>query len=223
MSIDTYLPVWNTLTDSQQLRLRQAASYRSVPAGTLLHSDSDECTGLLLVCTGQLRAYAVSPEGREITLYRLLEGDLCLFSASCIMNGLQFRLMVSCEKAAELWKINAETYKQIMAESAALANYTNEILSARFSDVLWLMEQAMWNSMDQRTAAFLLEESALENTLQLSITHETIANHLGTHREVITRMLRYLQKEGGIQLSRRCISISNPEILMKIAGTDHAY
>lgn len=94
-----------------------------------------------------------------------------------------------------------------MEASAALANYTNEILSSRFSDVMWLMEQIMWKSLDKRVASFLLEETSIEGTNELKITHETIANHLGSHREVITRMLRYFQEEGLVKLSRGKITI----------------
>ena len=88
-----------------------------------------------------------------------------------------------------------------------MANYTNELMAARFSDVMWLIEQIMWKSLDKRVAAFLLEESAIEESRELKLTHEAIANHLGSHREVITRMLRYFQSEGLVRLSRGRITI----------------
>ena len=96
-----------------------------------------------------------------------------------------------------------------MEENAAVANYTNQLMSSRFTDVMWLMEQIMWKSFDKRLAAFLIEESALEETTQLKITHETIAAHLGTAREVVTRMLKYFQTEGVVQLSRGTVEITN--------------
>ena len=92
-----------------------------------------------------------------------------------------------------------------MEESAPVANYTNELMATRFSDVMWLIEQILWKSLDKRVAAFLLEESAIEDSNELKITHEIIANHLGSHREVITRMLRYFQSEGMVRLSRGTI------------------
>ena len=94
-----------------------------------------------------------------------------------------------------------------MSESVQLSNYTNELMAERFSEVMWLIEQIMWKSLDKRVAAFLLDESAIEDSDELKITHETIANHLGTHREVITRMLRYFQSEGMVKLSRGSITI----------------
>ena len=163
--------------------------------------------GLLLVKSGQLRACILSDEGREITIYRLFDRDICLFSASCLLRSAQFNITIEAEKDTSLWVIPAEVYRDIMEASAAAANYTNEIMAARFSEVMWLVEQVMWKSMDKRVAAFLVEEAAIEKTDRLSITHETIANHLGTHREVVTRMLRYLQGEGMVRLSRGVVEL----------------
>ena len=206
-------PIWDRLTPTQRQTLTGAAAERQVRKGAVLHRGSLNCTGLVVVRSGQLRAYILSEEGREITLYRLFDRDLCLFSASCMMRSAQFDITIQAEKDTRLWVIPAEAYRQVMEQSAAAANYTNEIMAARFSEVMWLMEQVMWNSMDRRVAAFLLEESAIEGANRLSITHETIANHLGTHREVVTRMLRYLQEEGMVRLSRGTVELLNEKKL----------
>ncbi len=213
MEFSEYVPIWNQLTPGQRELLSGSLTTRTVKTGTVLHGGGVDCTGLLLVKSGQLRAFILSKEGREVTLYRLFDRDLCLFSASCIMRSIQFDVTITAEKDTELWIIPADIYKRIMEQSAAAANYTNEIMAARFSEVMWLMEQVMWNSMDRRVAAFLLEESAIEGANRLSITHETIANHLGTHREVVTRMLRYLQEEGMVRLSRGTVELLNEKKL----------
>ena len=166
-----------------------------------------------MVKSGQLRAYILSEEGREITIYRLFDRDMCLFSASCIMRSIQFEITIEAEKDTDLWIIPADIYQCIMAESAPVANYTNELMATHFSDVMWLMEQIMWKSLDKRVAAFLLVEASIEGTDTLKITHEYIANHLGSHREVITRMLRYFQKEGIVKLSRGVAEITDTEKL----------
>lgn len=126
-------------------------------------------------------------------------------SLLCLLRSIQFEITIEAEKDTELWVIPAEIYKSIMEESAPVANYTNELMATRFSDVMWLIEQILWKSLDKRVAAFLLEESAIEDSNELKITHEIIANHLGSHREVITRMLRYFQSEGMVRLSRGTI------------------
>ena len=216
MKLQDYFPVWEKLTPAQQKQLEDSRLSRTVKKGTVLHSGSADCTGLLLIRKGRLRAYILSDEGREITIYRLFERDICLFSASCIMRSIQFEVMVEAEKDTELWIIPPDLYKRIMEESAPIANFTNEIMAARFSEVMWLMEQIMWKSFDKRLAQFLLEESMLEGTSTLMLTHETIANHLGTAREVVTRMLRYFQSEGLVKLSRGTVEIADRTALEKL-------
>ena len=181
--------------------------------GDILHNGNYECQGLFCVRSGQIRAFIVSSEGREITLYRLFERDICLFSASCILNSIQFSVIISAEKDSEITVIPSDVYKEIMKTSAPLANYTNEILASRFSEVMWLIDQIMWKSFDKRLAAFLKEESVIENSLSLRITHETIGNHLGSPREVVTRMLKYFASEGIVKLSRGVINIIDPPAL----------
>ena len=219
MDIQSYFPIWNQLTSAQQHLILDSLMERSVQKGTLIHNGSGDCTGLLLVQSGQLRAYILSEEGREITVYRLFDRDLCLFSASCMLRSAQFDLAIEAEKDTTLWVIPAEIYQRVMEESAPAANYTNEVMAARFSEVMWLIEQIMWKSLDRRVAAFLLEEGAIEGASVLKITHETIANHLGTHREVITRMLRYLQSEGMVKLSRGTVELRDKKRLEELRGT----
>ena len=213
MDFSQYFPIWSKLTDDQRQRITQRVMRREVKKGTLLHDGSNECTGLLLVRAGQLRAYILSDEGREITIYRLFDRDMCLFSASCIMRSIQFDITVEAEKDTELWLIPPDVYQSVMNESAAVANYTNEVMATRFSEVMWLMEQIMWKSLDKRLAAFLVEESAIEGSETLKLTHETIAKHLGSHREVITRMLRYFQSEGWVKVSRGTVEILDMDAL----------
>lgn len=219
MSFEHFFPVWDQLTAAQKNRIRDGLIKRQIKKGTMIHNGSMDCTGLLLVKHGQLRAYILSDEGREITLYRLFDRDMCLFSASCIMRSIQFDVAIEAEKDTGLWIIPAEIYKNIMEESASVANYTNELMASRFSDVMWLMEQIMWKSFDKRLAAFLLEESALEGDSTLKLTHEIIANHLGTAREVVTRMLRYFQSEGMVKLAQGTVEICEERRLQELSDT----
>ena len=219
MEFESYFPIWDKLTSAQQEQLKGSAASRMVKKGTALHSGSMDCTGLLLVRHGQLRAYILSDEGREITLYRLFDRDICLFSASCMMRSIQFEMMIEAEKDTALWIVPTEVYQSIMQESAPVSNFTNEIMAARFSEVMWLMEQIMWKSFDKRLAAFLLEESTLEGDNTLKLTHEIIANHLGTAREVVTRMLRYFQSEGMVKLARGTVEICEERRLQELSDT----
>ena len=170
MTLDTFFPIWNQLTPQEQSLLRQNAVERDLPKGTVLSAGPQDCTGLLAVQSGQLRAFILAEEGREVTIYRLLERDICLFSASCMLQSLQFDVSIEVEKDARLWVIAAEAYQRVMQESAPLANYTNQLMAMRFSEVMWLMEQILWKSMDKRLAAFLLEESALSGDSCVRLT-----------------------------------------------------
>ncbi|MBE5785678.1 MAG: Crp/Fnr family transcriptional regulator [Clostridiales bacterium] len=206
MEFRDHFPVWDKLTAAERQRLSDASFSRSAEKGTVLHDGSD-CTGLLLIRSGRIRGYILSPEGREITIYRLFERDICMLSASCIMNSLQFDITIETEADTELWVIPPDAFRDVMQQSAPLANYMNEIMGTRLSEAMWRIEQILWKSMDKRIAAFLLEESVIEESTALHITHETIANHLGTHREVVTRLMRYFQSDGLVRLSRGTVEL----------------
>ncbi len=216
MDFKDLFPIWNKLDNAHKEQLLSRVYLKTVKKGTVIHNATMECTSLFLVKGGQLRAYILSDEGREITLYRLFERDMCLFSASCLMRSIQFEITIEAEKDCELWVIPVRLYQTIMEESATLSNYTNEVMASRFSDVMWLIEQIMWKSLDKRLAAFLLDESIIEDSSKLKITHEEIANHLGSHREVITRMLKYFQNERAVSLSRGAVEITDRSLLEEI-------
>ena len=217
MAFENYFPVWDKLTDSERQLLQSSVIKRSAPKGTLLHNGSADCVGLFVIRSGQLRAFILSDEGKEVTLYRLFERDITLFSASCMMNSIQFDITIEAEKDSELWLIPPEIYKTLMEGSAAVANFTNQLMASRFSEVMWLIEQVMWKSFDKRLAEFLLEESALEESGTIKLTHDKIAAHLGTAREVVTRMLRYFQAEGMVALNRGSVELTDMTKLQELA------
>ena len=215
MNFANYFPIYDKLTTEEQAMLTKYARLHTFTKDTLIHNGSNDCLGLILIKSGQLRAFITSDDGREITIYRLFDRDMCLFSASCMMNNIQFDVVITAEADSEVWVIPTDIYKKIMDQSATLANYTNQLMASRLSEIMWLIEQVMWKSFDKRLAAFLIEESVLEDTNVLKITHEKIANHLGTAREVVTRMLKYFQTEGVVSLTRGSIEITDTNKLQK--------
>ena len=212
-----YFPIWDKMTANQQERLLSVTEFQKVKKGTVLHDGSPDCLGMLLVRSGQLRAYLLSEEGREVTICRFFEMDICLFSASCVMPNMQYDIFIEAEKDTELWIIPACLYQNLMDESLAIANYSHNLITNHFSDVMWLMEQIMWKSFDKRLARFLIEETVLEGSDSLKITHEKIANHMGTAREGVTRMLRYFQGEGMVKLTRGSVDVVDGKRLEKLA------
>jgi len=219
MALSEYFPIWDKLTPDQQERISSISEFRKFKSGTVLHDGSPECMGMLLVKSGQLRAYLLSDEGREVTICRFFEMDICLFSASCVMPNMQFEVFIEAEKDTELWVIPACLYQNLMDESLALSNYSHGLVMGHFSEVMWLMEQIMWKSFDKRLATFLLEETAVEGSDTLKLTHEKIANHLGTAREVVTRMLRYFQNEGLVKLTRGSVIVKDAKRLRALSNS----
>jgi CRP/FNR family transcriptional regulator len=181
-----------------------------------MHGGADDLDGLFLVKKGQARAFIVSESGKEITLYRLLERDMCIFSASCMLRDISFDILVEAEKETEAFLIPSAVYQELMQSSLSVSDYTNRLMSSRFSDVMWVMEQVLFMSFDKRLALFLLEQSNIEGSNRLIITHENIARHMGTAREVVTRMLKYFAAEGMVELFRGGVILKNPEKLRKV-------
>ena len=218
MDFEHYFPIWNKLNKDQRERIHSVSELQKFKAGAVLHDGGPDCLGMLLVRKGQLRAYLLSDEGREITISRFFEMDMCLFSAACVMPNMQFDIFIEAEKDSEVWVIPACLYQNLMDESLAISNYSHDLITNHFSELMWLMEQIMWKSFDKRLAKFLLEECAVEGTNSLHITHEKIANHMGTAREVVTRMLRYFQSEGMVKLTRGTVDIINEKQLRKLSS-----
>ncbi len=210
------LGFWKDLTETQKNTLLQSIVKKQFTCGESMRSSSDNCSGLFLIQSGQVRAYIISEGGKEITLYRLFDRDVCIFSASCIMKNIAFDIYIEVEKETTAFLIPIGIFKKLSEESLAVMAFTNQLMASRFTEVMWIMEQALFMSFDKRLANFLLEQSNIEESDSLWITHEKIANHLGTAREVVTRMLHYFQNEGMVTLKRGGIIISNHKKLEQL-------
>ena len=219
MEFSQCFPIWNKLTAEQQQRLRDVTDLQKIPKGAVVHDGSPECKGMVLVKSGQLRAYLLNEEGREVTICRFFDMDICLFSASCVMPNMMFDVFIEAEKETEIWVIPACLYQNLMDESLPLSNYSHALITNHFSEVMWLMEQIMWKSFDKRLAGFLVEEARIEETNSLKITHEKIAAHLGTAREVVTRMLRWFQSDGMVKLTRGTVELLDPKGLENLSNS----
>lgn len=216
--LEDTLNFWKKLNRAQKNFLQQAIVKKQFAAGEAMHSTSDNCSGLFLIKKGQIRAFIISESGREITLYHLFERDVCIFSAACVMKNISFDVNIEVEKDTEAYLIPTAAFRKLSEESIPVQIFTNQIMASRFSDVMWIMEQALFTSFDKRLANFLLEQSNIQDSETLAITHEKIANHLGTAREVVTRMLKYFQTEGMVSLNRGTIEILDQNKLNRILG-----
>lgn len=207
--------IWNKLKDTEKNNLVKYSKLITYKKGDILYQGSKTCIGLIIVVKGSLRAYLSSDNGKQVTLYKLYENDICLFSASCIMKDINFDINLECEEDLEAIIIPPEKYEFILQDSTIISNYVGKILSSRFSDTIWVLEQFVFHSLDKRLANYLLEQKLKNNVL--TITHEKIANELGSAREVISRMLKYFENEKIIKLNRNNITLLEIQKLERIA------
>ena len=201
------LPFWEHLTDKQkELFLTNARTVHYTKGQSLL-GDQDQCLGLLFIKKGVLRTYITSDEGREITLYRLEDQDICILSASCVLKTIDFDVFIDAETDCDVLQLGSAILSRIMSDNVYVELFSYKLTTERFSDVMWAMQQILFTSFDKRLASFLLEESARGKSDSIRMTHEQIAKYIGSAREVVSRMLKYFAEEGYITLARGGITI----------------
>lgn len=211
-----YFPFWDKLNDSDKEYLCTNSAVVRFDKEQPVHSNS-ECSGLFIVRSGKLRLYMLSEEGKEITLYRLSPGDICMLSASCVLQSITFDVYVDAEMPTECYMISGKAFHTISERVPEVKIYALESAVQRFSDVMWIMQQIVFVSMDKRLAIFLLDEVTENGTDMVTMTHEQIARHLGSAREVITRMLKHFASDGLVEVSRKGIRILDKKTLRDIA------
>ncbi|MEG2892860.1 MAG: Crp/Fnr family transcriptional regulator [Clostridium sp.] len=173
--------------------------------GNTIHIGDESCTGFIIVTSGCLRIFLNSPDGKEITLYKLLKGDSCIFSAACIFNNINFRVNIEAFEDTEVIILPSNQLDDLSKGNPLIKEYILQLTQSKMSDVMWLLEQILFTSFDERLKNYLLEF----NTNVINITHSTIAKDLGTAREVVSRMLKHFENQGMIRLSRGEIEIIN--------------
>jgi len=211
-----YFPFWDDLSDADKNLLCQNSTKVNFSKQQPVH-DNTECTGLFMVKSGRLRIYILSDEGKEITLYRLTAGEVCMLSASCVLQSVTFDVYVDAEDDSECYMISPNAFSAVSERVPAVKIFALETAVTRFSDVMWVLQQIVFMSMDKRLAIFLLEENQVNGTGTVSMTHDQIARHLGTAREVVTRLLKHFSNDGIVEVTRKGVIITDMKKLRSIA------
>ncbi|MFT9057169.1 MAG: Crp/Fnr family transcriptional regulator [Ethanoligenens sp.] len=212
-----HLPPLAGLAETDRAAIRTSGVRASFEKGAAILDRERECNGLILVKSGQLRASFELENGKELTLYRLLAGDVCILSASCVLKNITFEITLEAEKNSVVYFVPAVVWAELNGRNPAAKQFTMDLVAGRFSEVIWVMEQMATKNMGQRVAAFLLEQSVLDGTEQLSITHDTVAKNLGTAREVVSRVLKYMENDGLLALSRGKITLTQVKKLRELS------
>lgn len=210
------LPFWGEISQSDRDYICRNSFALTYPKGKNIH-DGNECSGVIFVRSGCLRLYMMSEDGKSITLYRLYKGDMCMLSASCVLQTITFDVYIDAEENSECYVISGSAFADVSDRNPQIKIFALETAVSRFSDVMWVMQQILFMSMDKRLAIFLLDEAARTNSDTITLTHEQIARYMGSAREVVSRMLKYFANEGIVEVSRGGIKILDKKRLRKLA------
>jgi CRP/FNR family transcriptional regulator len=210
-------PFWDKITEKERKFICDHSVSASYGKGTTVHN-STECSGVFFVRSGCLRVYIMSEDGKEITLYRLHKGGMCMLSASCVLQAITFDVFVDAEEDSECYMISGPAFAAVSENNPDVKIFALETAVSRFSDVMWVMQQILFMGMDKRLAIFLLDEASKTGSDTIKLTHEQIAKYMGSAREVVTRMLKYFTAEGMISASRtEGIKLLDKKRLRKLA------
>lgn len=213
------LPFWDRLTDSQRGLLASRAMLVGFEAGENIHGGDKDCLGVLLVLSGVLRSYLLSEDGKEATVYRLGAGDVCTLTASCILEAVTFQMHIDSEEKSEAILIPIDVFSSLSEENIYVENFSYKNIAERFSDVISAMERMLFMSLEQRLAAFLLDEMSRGGSDTIRYTHEHIARLIGSAREAVSRALKQMSLSGLVEISRGGVRILDKSAMYaKISG-----
>lgn len=212
------LPFWDKLTESQKELLSSRARLICLGAGESVHDGDSDCLGVLLVFSGVLRAYLLSEDGKEVTIYRLRAGDVCMLSASCILEAITFQIQIDSEEKSEVILIPTDVFSALSDVNIYVENFSYKKVTERFGDVIDAVERMLFMSLEQRVAAFLTDEMAQTGSNEIHLTHEQIARLIGSAREAVSRILKQMSLSGYVELFRGGVRILDKPALYSLIG-----
>lgn len=198
---------WEHLSAADQELVRTNLHPLHYSAGQPVRSSGVDCLGAIFVKSGILRVYLLSDEGKETTMYRLRDGDVCILSASCVMSSITFEVEIDAETDCELLLIPTAVFSALMKRNIYVENFSYKLITERFSDMVAAVERMFFMSLKQRIAAFLIDESAAQHTDDLVLTQEQLARAIGSAREAVSRNLKQLSSCGCLEVARGTIRI----------------
>ena len=210
------LPYWERLSGEQKQYIAAHARMRRCAKGEAVHGYGEACLGTVLILQGTFRVFLLSEEGREITLFRLGAGEPCVLSASCVIRQITFDTHMVAESEGELLVVGSAAFDRVAEENIYVKCFLYETATRRFSDVMWAMQQILFLKMDRRLALFLLGEYERTGSAEIRMTHEQIAVHISSAREVVARMLKRFEADGLVRLRRGSIILVRPETLRAV-------
>lgn len=190
-----------------------SAAVRDVPAGTVMFEPGSPCRGFPLVLSGTVRVVKHAPNGREVMLYTVHPGEACLMSAGCMLGDANFQATGVTGSHVRLVALPPGAFNRLVSNSVAFRTYVFALFSERLAGLMELIEAVMFQKLDQRLAGLLLRR-----TSPIRATHQTLADELGSVREIVSRLLRNFEDHGWVALGRERIDVLDPQALGRLAG-----
>lgn len=210
------LPFWDKLSEQEQEKLIKSTFIKTYEKGQIVHNCNTDCLGMILVIEGEIRTCIMSEEGREITLFRLHDGDSCILSASCVISQITFETQMVAQRESRLLVIRPGAFLALTEQNIHARCYMYEMATESFSDVMWSLQQILFKGFDRRLAGFLLEEYERTGAAEIKMTHEQIAQHTSSAREVVARMLKRFATDGLVEVKRGEIKLLDISALRDI-------
>lgn len=207
---------YNLLSDEEKQLVRDNVYIKDYSKNETVHSCTGACLGMVYVISGSIRTTVVSEEGRELTLFKIGEGETCVISAACVLHEIQLESYMFAEKNTKVLVLKSRALAQLVEKNLAVKSYCYEIAVKRFSAALFVLQEMILLRFDQRLAKYLVNMAEKTKSNKLKITQEAIATDVNTAREVVTRMLKQFETEGLVELQRGCIEIRDVEGLKNI-------
>ena len=210
-------PFWAQLTaDEQEMLCRYTRPVHYCKGGPGAQPTGKLC-GHPAAAHRPAAGYLLSEDGRDVTLYRLFGGEVCILSASCVMDSVNIDLYIDAEEDTEAYCISAGVFRRLMQQNVHVRCYAYQMTAERFSDSMWTMQQVLFMSADRRLAIFLTDELAKTGGDEVRMTHDQMAKYMGSAREVVSRMLKYFAQEGWVRLFRGGVQVLDRKKLQQLA------
>ena len=206
-------PFWAYLAQEQKNLLLDQIRQVSYKSGEAVISEQNNCLGVLFILHGILRVYLLAEDGRQITIYRLHAGEPCVLAASCALTAITFDVQIDAEEDCELLLLPTSVFSRLMEENIYMEAFAYRLTTEHFSSVMGAMERIFFMTLEQRVAAFLIDESAELGSPSVPFTQEKLAMAIGSAREAVSRILNQFSKEKSVALSRGCIQLLDKNAL----------
>jgi len=192
--------------------LLATASVMHVPAGTVMFDENQSCQGFPLLLSGSIRVIKSTPNGRELQLYRVISGESCILTSSCLLGHTRYQARGIAEQALEIVLLPANAFHTLLGNCEAFRNYVFHLFSDRITDLMQLVSAVAFQKLDQRLAKLIINKPNPIRT-----THQALADELGSAREIVSRLLKGFAEQGWVKLGREQIEITDAASLKKFA------